>query len=614
MRARTIAGSVVLAVFLASPSRAAAPPLHRVEIEVAASRLSAEATIARSGFTLTREEIARLPVRDLQTLLAYLSGGGFARRSAAGLQADAQLRGATFEQVAVLVDGVRVNDPQTGHFHLNIPLPLESIDSVTVLLGPGSAVHGPDAFGGVIAITTGNPSAVSVRAAGGEHGRASLAASVPLRGGAWAAAEHDRSDGFRPGTDFETTRGSAGWSGTLGEWALRSALSREEREYGAFGYYSLRFPNQWEANGISLFTAEGRRDAGSARLALRAGAREHSDHFILDRERPAFYENRHRTRSAFVQGTISGAAGNAAWAAGVEGERSVLASERLGDRERSRGAAFGEGSWRLGRILLTGALRADSLSGLGTETSPGVGVEVPVGRATLSLHRGRSFRQPSFTDLYYESPGTVGNPRLTPEHAWTDELLLRLPLASALVDVSVFRRDATGLIDYVLTDGDTWRAKNHAEVRTEGVHASALLPVRHGRFSGLRASAAWLDSELDADPATSRYALSHPRFESSLTGTIELPSRITADLALRHRTPSSGASYRLVDVRIARPVSPALSLELEVSNAFDRRYQEHSGVPMPGRWITAAVLWRGRPDSAANRAVSPQKSVTPTVR
>ncbi|MHB0971345.1 MAG: TonB-dependent receptor plug domain-containing protein [Thermoanaerobaculia bacterium] len=592
LRAHRILAFAILFIPLARLAAGDAPPVHRAEIEVAASRLSPEAAVGRSGFALTRDEIARLPVRDLHALLSYLAGGGLARRSAAGLQADAQLRGATFEQVAVFVDGVRVNDPQTGHFHLNIPLPLDAVDRVEVLLGPGSAVHGPDAFGGVIAITTRVPSALSARVLSGQNARRAAAISAPLTAGLWAAAEHDESDGFQPGTDFATTRGSAGWEREIRGWSLRSTLSREEREYGAFGYYSQRFPNQWEENGISLLTAEATRAFDAARLSIRAGAREHSDHFILVRENPAFYENRHRTRSAFAQATLSGADERLAWAAGVEGERSLLASARLGDRERSRGAAFGEASWRAGRILFSGALRADALTDLGTEISPGFGIEADLGGATFSLHRGRSFRQPSFTDLYYVSPGTVGNPDLAPEYAWTTEALLRAPVGGTLVDVSLFRRDGTDLIDYALEPDGTWRAMNHASARTEGLQISALFPAALGPVSGVRASLAWLDTELRADPSTSRYALSHPQFEGSVTGRIGLPSRVTADVALRHRAPITGPSYRLVDLRIARPLTRALALEVDIANLFDERYQELNGVPMPGRWVNAAIVWR----------------------
>jgi vitamin B12 transporter len=568
------------------------PQVLKDEIEVSATRLTVSP--ARATTVLTRDEISRLPVRDLASLLTYVAGGGIARRSATGMQADVQLRGATFEQVAVIVDGIRVNDPQTGHFHLNVPLPLDAIDRIEILLGPGSSVHGPDAFGGVIAISTSTPQSFTARVAAGQHERVSLSATTPIGRGSWASGEAERSGGFRAGTDYSFARGAAGWSGESGVWKLRSTLSGEQRRFGAYAFYSDRFPDQWERNDIALLSAEASRPLAGTELTVRAGARDHRDRFLLDRARPAFYDNRHHSTSTFTQATLRGARGRFEWSAGVEGEHSTLRSNRLGDRDRSRGALFGEGSWRSGRLTAGGSLRSDSMSGLATELSPALGLELAFHRATVAVHRGRSFRQPSFTDLYYDSPGTVGNPALDPERAWTDELLLRVPVAATLLEFSAFRRNSSDLIDYVLDDRSTWRATNYARSRTDGLQASLFLPTAAGPFSGLKASAAWLDSDLDADPSRSRYALSHPRFEASVGGRVSLPAAVTADVGWRFRQPLSGPSFGLVDVRLARPLNASALLEVEATNLFDRSYREFAGVPMPGRWVTVGVRLRGR--------------------
>src|ERR1700694_4441408 len=71
-----------------------------------------------------------------------------------GAQSDIVLRGGTFQQVLVILDGVRLNDPNTGHFTSYIPIAPAEIDRIEILKGASSAVYGSEAVGGVIQIVT----------------------------------------------------------------------------------------------------------------------------------------------------------------------------------------------------------------------------------------------------------------------------------------------------------------------------------------------------------------------------------------------------------------------------------------------------------------------------
>lgn len=469
-----------------------------------------------------------------------------------------------------------------------------------VLAGPGSAVHGPDAFGGVIAITTGMPAAASARVGAGEHGRVIGALALPVGSGMWAALSHDTSRGFRPDTDYAVSRGAAGWSGAAGDWQIHVTGAAEGQRYGAWAFYSTTFPNEWEETAAELLTAVASRSVGAGELTVRAGGHQHDDDFVLDRARPAFYRNRHRTRSGEVQTTLAGSLGTLDWVAGVEGERQVLTSSRLGDHDRNRGALFAEGAYRAGRLRLGVQLRADHMEQLGWEESPGLGAEIDLGGGVaLAAHRGRSFRLPSFTDLYYVSPATVGNPALHAERAWSDEVLLRVPAGSALVELAAFRRLGRDLIDYVRDDAGVYRATNHARADTTGAQASLLLPAT-GPLSSPRLGVAWLHSEIAVDPTRSLYALAHPRLELTASGSLALPWAVTGDLAARFREPQRRGSYFVVDARLRRPLAAGIAAELEASNLLDRSYQEMDGIPMSGRWVTFALSWKAVPAASGS--------------
>src|SRR5690606_6496015 len=107
---------------------------------------------ARSVDVIGADAIAATPARTLADVLANALGVDLQPRSPA--QADIALRGATFEQILVLVDGVRMSDAQTGHFDLDLAVPLSEVERIEILRGPATALYGSDAVGGVVNIVT----------------------------------------------------------------------------------------------------------------------------------------------------------------------------------------------------------------------------------------------------------------------------------------------------------------------------------------------------------------------------------------------------------------------------------------------------------------------------
>ena len=84
-------------------------------------------------------------------------------RAPNGIQADLSVRGGTFGQTLILVDGQRMNDAQSGHHNMDLPLPIEAISTIEVLRGSGSTMYGSDAVGGVVNIITRRPEASEFR-------------------------------------------------------------------------------------------------------------------------------------------------------------------------------------------------------------------------------------------------------------------------------------------------------------------------------------------------------------------------------------------------------------------------------------------------------------------
>ena len=601
---RSFAAASVLAVSFAaaqeSPPEVAEPsdrapvvdqpetPTFHGATEVVATRVleSAEAA-GRREVILTREEIAELPVNTVHELLAVIPGSGLARRGARGVQGDLNLRGSTFEQALVMVNGMRVNNPQTGHHNLDLFLPLASVERVEVLFGSGSALYGPDAFGGAVNIVTSSPvTSASLRV--GENDLGGVAFGTPLGRGLWVSGEREVHTGFRPNTEADVKQLAAGWSWADEGSTVDVTISAGERDFGAHRFYSSRFPDQREATAGQLLTA--RAGFGAGQMWWTAGLRldRHDDEFILDRERPDWYRNRHRTEGALLDLGLRGTAGGWRWAAGFEAAREEIESSNLGGHQRARGAVFAEVGRSDGPLSFALQARSDWYDGWGSVVTWAGGGGWQVGGGwLLRAHAGSSFRAPTFTDLYYTSPSSQGNPELEPEHGRSFEL----GVDRGAYSVSAFHRRVFDLIDYVLDDDGVWRADNIGEVKTTGLELAVDLPTV-GRLRWQRAGVVWLDSNIEVDPDRSAYALAHPRLELAWSGSVDAGRGWSAGWMLRFREPVDGGSWSILDCRVGRRILDNVNIFFEASNLFDREITELHGIPLPGRWLSLSIAYR----------------------
>lgn len=554
------------------------------EVTVTASRLAA--LPVRRVLVLSREDIALLPVRSLDDLLRLVAGTGIARRGPFGVQADASFRGTTFEGVLVLVNGVRVNDPQTGHFHLDLPVPLESIEKIEVLTGPASALFGTGAAGGVIAITTAKPPKPSASFQAGSHSLSGFSISVPWKENAGFSFSRREAAAFRPDADFMSNQASVTGSFSRKGWDGHWLFSAGSKQFGAWTFYSSRFPHQRERTTTGLFTANVEKELSpTLKLRLETGLRQHRDVYLLDKHRPSWYRNRHRTRLGTAALSVTGSQGPFSWALGAEGERALLSSSRLGNHSRNRFGVFGEASLVSGAFTVHLQARQDWFSSQ-ERFSPAAGftVHLPGGLSWTVLHAG-SFRVPSFTELYYLSPSSVGDPNLQPERAWTWETSVTAPAAGGALRLSAFHRENRGLIDWVRADSAVYHAVNLPPGCTRGFE------LDWEDTASRRFTLAYSATSLPVPASRSAYALTHPLWEASITAPWKRGRFLLSPVA-SYRKPQGRGGFFLLDLETRFRLSPSWDLSLSVWNALNRNYQEIPGVPQPGRWWAAGLLWR----------------------
>ena len=567
--------------------------LDTLQVQVGSRASPGLPRLTRSISLLTRDDIQRLPVRDLAGLLEWTQGIEVEKRSPA--QSDLSIRGSGFEQVVVLVNGVRMSDPQTGHFDLDLAVPLDQVERVEVLRGPASALYGADAMGGVVNIVTREGEGEWLgRVEGGSWGTSRLSLRKGMEWGEGSAVtaggELSRSDGHRPGTDFDQALLFLGTTNPMGSGSLSADLGLARRNFGAQDFYAP-YPSFEETRTYTSFLRWSQPFTESTELRVGGSFRRHEDEFTLIRNDPAAYQNRH---SSYQMGgdvllKMTGLEG-IDLSAGGEFYQDRLRSNSLGDRQEGRGAIFGEAVLGgPGPGVLSLGLRQDVHQEYGSVFSPSLSASRRLGsnlgtRASV----GKSFRAPTWTERYYQDPVNRGREDLDPEKAWSAEVGVDAWVSSTLrLSMTGFVRWAEDLIDWARpTDTGNeipWETRNVEEATFRGLEAElSILDPLAVQWS---LAASVLGVESDEEPGFfSKYAL-RPLEEQirlgarrSFGGSLNLAVNV-----LRARRKGSDPYHRL-DVRGRVGFGP-LSLYLDAQNLLDAHYPDVTGATAPGRAV-----------------------------
>ena len=526
------------------------------------------------------------------------------QRGGGGVQTDVTIRGGSFEQVLVLLNGLRINDVETSHFNLDLPVPMEMIDTVNVLHGAGSTLYGSDAVSGVVDFETAKPPdghLLRLRAGGGTHGEdddAALASwSGRIAGGKSLSevvgGERDFSDGFIADRDYRSEDASSEtrFQSPLGISDV--LLAGSDRRFGANQFYGNY--DSWERT-KGWFSAINQQidDKTQASLAYR----RHSDIFVLLRDDPAVYKNQHVDTSwqAAVRRKDDLPWNGAAVYYGLEEDADQINSTNLGQHGRNRGAGYADfelhgESWG----TISAGLREEVFGGGPVVTTPTVAGSAWLKRKVkLRASVESGFRQPTYTDLYYSDPTTLGNPNLKPESSWNYEGGADWYASERLtLTLTAFHSSLANAIDYVrpypttMTPSPLWQAENLNGVTFNGLESAMdWRPIAGQSF---RLGLTTLQGSQSAlNGLQSEYVFNYP-IQNAVA---EWVGRWKSGLLLRQRV-------RVVN-RVDRGVSPIWDASavyegkrvepyLQLTNLSNTDYQEIVGVQMPTRAIVAGV-------------------------
>jgi len=521
------------------------------------------------------------------------------QRGAGGAQSDLVLRGGSFEQALVMLNGFRINDAQASHHNLDLPVPLEAMNNIQVLEGAGSTLHGVDALSGAVDFLTAAPDHASftARAAAGNFGSNEESLVAGATRGRWSGrltGSRNFSTGFIADRDYRNEDASVeSWAGSkLGITDLLFASS--DRSFGANEFYGPY--NSWERT--KGWFAAARQELGSRTVAA-FGYRRHTDDFVLLRTDPGVYENNHIDGSwqASLRRTVPLAAPSLLLFGLEENGDSInsynfssgVTSFALGIHSRNRGAGYIDLDLRPAKKrwnLSVGAREEVFSGGAQAAFAPQLSGSLRLtDELKLRASSGYGFRIPTYTDLYYSDPTTIGNPNLKPESAWSGDFGADwIPSNRISLSVTGFYSRQHDAIDYVRASPNVrWQATNLSGLQFVGVESTfTWIP---SKAQSVRVSWTALAGAQNAlHGLQSEYVFNYPVENIHAAWSVALGHAFAMTNAVQVAERYQQTVYPVWNSEFTHD-SGKIRPYLRLTNLSNTGYQEITGVNMPGRAI-----------------------------
>lgn len=559
---------------------------------------------SRNITVVDKFQLETTPARSLAEVLAFVPGVDVRQRGVTGVQADIGIRGGSFEQTLMLLNGIKLSDPQTGHHMMNIPVPMVNIDRVEVLKGPASRIFGQNAYAGAINVITQLSEERFARVQGyvGDFGMKGLnfAGSLPM--GKYKqnlALSYDDSDGHQYNSDYRVS--NYFYEGGLelnAKNSVRGMIAYTDRTFGANGFYTSTFPDQWESIQTTLAALSHTLTLNRFSLNTRGYWRRNTDEFRLRRNEPAFFQNNHTTDVIALEANGSFETKLGTTGFGLETRKESIESTNLGNRSRNLTGIFLEQLVQLGaKIDVRGGIYSNYYSEYGWRHFPGAEMGF---QASESLRfytgYGVSYRIPTYTDLYYIGPTNIGNDQLAPEQAQNYEFGVKYSKGNFRTEAAYFVRSTDNLIEWArMQETKTWQPQNFSKVNFNGLEISMNYRVNPNgkkiQLKELNLSYNYIDASLNELPGIeTRYALTALRNQVIGGLLIGLGKKIEWNTKVRNVERISQNPYFLLDMRVDYNRTGRMGFFAEASNIMDSDYIEAGTVQMPGRWFRAGFM------------------------
>ncbi len=618
------------------------------EVVVTATKVELPSGIAAKQVTIVgRTEIEQAPVKSVQDLLNYVAVVDLLQRSPHGVQADISLRGGSADQVAILLNGVNLTNPQTGHYSLDIPVNLSDIERIEIVQGPTSLAYGASAMSGGINIITKKDTASNAFAKleGGMYGLfgAELRGSYRAKHSTHSlSVGYGRSDGYIRNSDYNIFNSLLQSRFVMDDRAtIDFQFGFNAKKYGANTFYSAAYPNQYDDT-KGVFASVRGETKGKLKFIPQIYWSSHYDCFQLIREGtpdvPAWYKDHNYHRSDLfgisLNAQYSSRFGITSFGGEVRNEgilSSVLGNampDTIGKYTKSYNRTninyFAEHNVVLDRLTISvgGILNYNTAIANTFRFYPAINASYrPSDRLSLYASWDMATRMPTFTELFYTTRTHVSDAKLLPEYTRSAEIGFRYYRKALTISGSTFYSIGENLIDWIYNEADSkWHSVNVAKgykLSTVGINGNVVVNMeefagKNQPFNTLRLGYQHITQNNNSADGTqnpiSQYVFNYLKHKITATLNHDIVKNLSMTWTFRWQD-REGSYTQYIDLRPAERVDykPFFILDIKVdyalkgfnlfvaaNNIFDNTYVDFGNIPQPGFWLTGGVSYRFR--------------------
>jgi vitamin B12 transporter len=604
-------------------------------VSITSGRIAQKADETGRNITVVEGKMfQQLLVNSIDELLKYVPGVEVQSRGPMGSQSDIVLRGGTFQQVLVLLDGIKINDPLTGHFNGYTPVAPYEIERIEILRGPAAAIYGAEAVGGVIHIITKTFNQYKdsasvhglVKATGGAYNFFAVDAGISATGktvnGSLGVLSNNTTGQLLRGNNRGYLNNNT-ISGSVTvklpkSWHLSLRSSYDNRDFAAQNFYTTFVSDTATEKVTTLWNQlQLKKETTNGNQQIDAVYKQTSDYYAFN---TVIAPNENNSRFALAQYINSHKfTEQLSLSAGGQVSQRIIRSNDRGDHNTGQAALFGTALYSFKKWRVSTSLRGDYDENYGFALLPQANISYILSNVTLRANVGRATRSADFTERYnnynkaFIKSGSVGNPDLSAENSWSYEVGATAQLGEYLkLSGSGFLRSQNNVIDWTTTpyadmprksnldtNGTYALAKNIKKVETKGVEIELTfqknIATHHNLYANLGAT--FLNSTSD-DPKPSFYIIAHAK--TLLQGTLMYGYKkmnLAINMLYKERTPltassintSITSSYLLANVRVGCQFNRHWSAFASCNNIGDIQYSDLLGSKMPNRWLSAGA-------------------------
>ena len=541
---------------------------------------------------ISSDYIKNSPASNVSDLLQEITGIDVRRRGVSGVQGDLYIRGGGFDQTLLLVDGMKMDDAQTGHHTLNMILPLYLIERIEVIKGPAARIFGQNAFNGAINIVTKNVKGekkqidLSLKEISyGSFEQKNISAVTKIitnKAKSLISFSNNTSDGYRHNTDYKRNNYFVKTSFNLKSSPVDVIASFTENKFGANGFYaSPSATEQYEETQASLLGVSTTINSEKLSIKPRLYWRRGQDEYIYIRDNPSVYRNLHKTNKVSAELSGSYFSNSGVTGFGIDLSTVNISSNNLGEHDRTTVNLFVDHTFKLfdEKLVLSPGIAVSYFSDMSFHSFPGIDLGYNINsNFKLYSNIGKTFRIPTYTDLYYSDRTTIGNENLNPESATSTELGFKYNTSNFKISGAFFNRKAKNIIDYVKeNENDLWNAVNIGSLKTTGFELDFRYNFQNQNYLNLGYTNI-NDNNYVTNINYSKYSLNSLKHHFTSKLNLNYIRNVNHSFVYKYAERSDKSNYNVLDSKIMYKKG----LFIYVNNILDEVYSETNLVPMPG--------------------------------